>query len=80
MAGVGRSQFLTLPSEEVGIGSQFWKSISGFISKVKELTLSYSCQFLSLLEGNSGIGNQCQKWIPHFRSVKWSIPELKWGI
>ena len=84
MAGVGRSQFLTLPSEEVGIGSQFWKSIPGFISKVKELTFSYSCQFLSLLEGNSGIGNQCQKWIPLFRSIKWwillKVSNMFWGI
>ena len=80
MAGVGRSQFLTLPSEEVGIGSQFRKSIPDFASKVKELTSSSSFQFLPLLEGNSGIRNQCQKWIPHFRSIKWWIPELKWGI
>ena len=24
--------------------------------------------------------SQCRKWIPHFRSVKWWILELKWGI
>ena len=74
--------------KEVGIEPQFLaspsrrglKSIPDFISKVKELTSSYSCQFLPFLEGNSGIGNWCPKWIPHFRSVKWWIPELKWGI
>ena len=44
------------------------------------MTSSSSYQFLPLLEGNSGIGNQCRKWIPHFRSVKWWILELKWGI
>ena len=80
LVGRGGSQFLTLPSEEVGIGSQFRKSIPDFISKVKELTSSYSCQFLPLLKGNSSIGNQCRKWIPHFRSVKWWIQALKWGI
>ena len=57
MAGVGRSQFLTLPSEEVGIGSQFRKSIPDFVSKVKELTSGIEDQFLPLLEGNSSIGN-----------------------
>ena len=44
------------------------------------MTSSYSCQFLPLLEGNSSIGNQCQKRIPHFRSIKWWNPDLKWGI
>ena len=26
------------------------------------------------------MGIQFWKWIPHFRSIKWSIPELKLGI
>ena len=49
LAGVGRTQFLTLPSEEVGIGSQFWKSIPDFISEVKKLTFGIEDQFLPLL-------------------------------
>ena len=65
---------------EIRIHPQFWKSIPDFISKVKELNSGIEDQFLPLLEGNSGIVNRCQKWIPHFRSVKWWIPELKWGI
>ena len=43
--------------KEVGIHSQFWKSISDFISKVKELTSGIEDQFLPLSEGNSSIGN-----------------------
>ena len=77
MVGRGGSQFLTLHSKYLG---RNWFSIPDFVSKVKELTSSSSFQFLPLLEGNSGIGNLCWKWILHFRSVKWWILELKWGI
>ena len=69
-----------LPSKEEGIGRSRKKSIPDFISRVKELTSSINSQFLPLLEGNSGIVKRCRKWIPHFRSVKWWILELKWGI
>ena len=49
-----------------------------------ELMPEVNSQFLPLLEGNSGIGkeltsgidSQFRKWIPHFRSIKWSIPAL----
>ena len=63
-----------------GIDSQFLPLSEGNSGIGQELTSGIDSQFLPILEGNFGIRNQCWKWIPHFKSVKWWIPEFKWGI
>ena len=53
---------------------------SFYTSKARNSLLELNSQCRNYLLKVVGIDPQFWKSIPHFRSVKWSILELKWGI